>query len=99
MTNDFLDFLIADLALKNDSRLSIELGWRPEVISKIRHKRIKPSSTMLIHLSEEYGYSIRHLKTLAGMECLRSLDETHKETRRKQIVAQIRCLQSQLEAA
>lgn len=59
-----LDTLIRDLGLKNDAALSRHLEVAPPVISKIRHRVIAFSNSILLRTHEITGIEVRKLKQL-----------------------------------
>lgn len=58
--------VIGKLNLKNDAALSRALGVAPPVISKIRHRRIPVSASLLIRMYEATNLSIKDLRLLMG---------------------------------
>src|ERR1700687_2843678 len=64
--NHMLESLINQLQLKNDAALSRALEVSPPVISKIRHRRLPVSASLLIRMHEVCGLSIRDLRHLMG---------------------------------
>jgi hypothetical protein len=61
--NNFLDFLIKTLNLKNDAALSRALGVAPPVVSKIRNNlRLRVGASLLIMSHELTGVPIEELK-------------------------------------
>lgn len=64
--NQLLDSLLEHLRLKNDAALSRALEVAPPVISKIRHRRLPVSASMLIRMHEVTGFTIRDLRFLMG---------------------------------
>lgn len=64
--NHMLESLISQLKLKNDAALSRALEVSPPVISKIRHRRLPVSASLLIRMHEVCGLSIRDLRHLMG---------------------------------
>jgi hypothetical protein len=61
-----LDSLLEHLRLKNDAALSRALEVAPPVISKIRHRRLPVSASILIRMHEVTGFTIRDLRFLMG---------------------------------
>ena len=64
--NRLLDALIQKLNLKNDAALSRALEVRPPVISKIRHRRLPVTASLLIRMHEVSALSIAELRQLMG---------------------------------
>lgn len=64
--NHLLDSLLEHLRLKNDAALSRALEVAPPVISKIRHRRLPVSASILIRMHEVTGFTIRDLRFLMG---------------------------------
>ena len=64
--NHMLESLIDQLHLKNDAALSRVLEVSPPVISKIRHRRLPVSASLLIRMHEVCGLSIQDLRHLMG---------------------------------
>lgn len=58
--------LIERLNLKNDAALSRALEVSPPVISKIRHRRLPVTASLLIRMHEVSALSIRELRQLMG---------------------------------
>lgn len=58
-----LDFILERLDLPNDAALCRRLEVKPYYISKIRNRRERVSSELLIALHDETGISIRELKS------------------------------------
>jgi hypothetical protein len=61
-----LDTLIWRLNLKNDAALSRALDVAPPVISKIRHRKLAVSATLLIRMHEVSQLTITELRFLMG---------------------------------
>ncbi len=70
--NKFLNFLLENLALKNDAALARTLDVAPPVISKIRHGRLAIGASLIISAHEVSGISIRKLKAAAGLKSAKS---------------------------
>ena len=64
--NKVLDAIIEKLNLKNDAALSRALEVAPPVISKIRHRRLPVTASLLIRMHEVTQMSIRDLRDLMG---------------------------------
>jgi transcriptional regulator with XRE-family HTH domain len=64
--NRLLDALIDHLRLKNDAALARALEVAPPVISKIRHRRLPVSASLLIRMHEVTDLTIRDLRYLMG---------------------------------
>jgi plasmid maintenance system antidote protein VapI len=64
--DNLLDTLIERLRLKNDAALSRALEVAPPIISKIRHRVLPISASMLIRMHEASGLSIADLRMLMG---------------------------------
>lgn len=64
--NQMLESLISQLKLKNDAALSRALEVSPPVISKIRHRRLPVSASLLIRMHEVCGLSISDLRHMMG---------------------------------
>lgn len=64
--NYLMDALIERMALKNDAALSKALEVAPPIISKVRHRRLPVSSSLLIRMHEVTELSIRDLRYLLG---------------------------------
>jgi len=62
--NPLLDFLIAELHLKNDAALSHRLQIAPTVISKLRHRILMIGPSMMIRIHDEVGISIGEIRNL-----------------------------------
>ena len=58
--------LIERLNLKNDAALSRALEVSPPVISKIRHRRLPVTASLLIRMHEVSTLSIKELRLLMG---------------------------------
>ena len=58
--------LIGKLNLKNDAALSRALEVSPPVISKIRHRRLPVTGSLLIRMHEVTNLSINELRGLLG---------------------------------
>lgn len=58
--------LIGKLKLKNDAALSRALEVSPPVISKIRHRRLPVTASLLIRMHEVSELSISELRQLLG---------------------------------
>ncbi len=58
--------LISRLSLKNDAALSRALEVSPPVISKIRHRRLPVTASLLIRMHEVSALSIAELRQLMG---------------------------------
>lgn len=58
--------LIGRLKLKNDAALSRALEVSPPVISKIRHRRLPVTGSLLIRMHEVTNLSIGELRSLLG---------------------------------
>lgn len=58
--------LTENLSLKNDAALSRALEVSAPVISKIRHRRLPVSASLLIRMHEVSKLSIRELRLLMG---------------------------------
>ena len=64
--NNLLDTLIEKLHLKNDAALSRALEVAPPVISKIRHRRLPVTASLLIRMHEVSALSIAELRHIMG---------------------------------
>ena len=64
--DQLLATLIGKLNLKNDAALSRALEVSPPVISKIRHRRLPVTASLLIRMHEVTDLSIRELRELMG---------------------------------
>lgn len=64
--DQLLASLISKLSLKNDAALSRALEVSPPVISKIRHRRLPVTASMLIRMHEVSALSIAELRQLMG---------------------------------
>lgn len=64
--NNLLDQLMSLLRLKNDAALSRALEVAPPVISKIRHRRLPVSASLLVRMHEVSELSIRDLRNIMG---------------------------------
>ena len=64
--DQLLASLIGRLNLKNDAALSRALEVSPPVISKIRHRRLPVTASLLIRMHEVSNLSIRDLRVLMG---------------------------------
>ncbi len=58
--------LIGKLNLKNDAALSRALEVSPPVISKIRHRRLPVTASLLIRMHEVSALTIAELRQLMG---------------------------------
>ncbi len=61
-----LEALIERMNLKNDAALSRALAVSPPVISKIRHRRLPVTGSLLIRMHEVTDLSIQELRHLMG---------------------------------
>jgi plasmid maintenance system antidote protein VapI len=61
-----LETLIERMNLKNDAALSRALAVSPPVISKIRHRRLPVTGSLLIRMHEVTDLSIQELRQLMG---------------------------------
>jgi plasmid maintenance system antidote protein VapI len=64
--DQLLASLIGKLSLKNDAALSRALEVSPPVISKIRHRRLPVTASLLIRMHEVSALSIAELRQLMG---------------------------------
>ena len=64
--DQLLATLIGKLNLKNDTALSRALEVSPPVISKIRHRRLPVTASLLIRMHEVSALSIAELRQLMG---------------------------------
>jgi hypothetical protein len=64
--DQLLASLISKLSLKNDAALSRALEVSPPVISKIRHRRLPVTASLLIRMHEVSALSIAELRQLMG---------------------------------
>ncbi len=64
--DQLLASLIGKLNLKNDAALSRALEVSPPVISKIRHRRLPVTASLLIRMHEVSTLSIADLRALMG---------------------------------
>jgi hypothetical protein len=64
--DQLLASLIGKLNLKNDAALSRALEVSPPVISKIRHRRLPVTASLLIRMHEISRLSIAELRNLMG---------------------------------
>lgn len=64
--DNLLACLIGRLKLKNDAALSRALEVSPPVISKIRHRRLPVTGSLLIRMHEVTDLSIGELRSLLG---------------------------------
>jgi hypothetical protein len=64
--DQLLASLIGRLNLKNDAALSRALEVSPPVISKIRHRRLPVTASLLIRMHEVSALSIAELRQLMG---------------------------------
>src|SRR3954462_14277454 len=64
--DQLLASLIGRLKLKNDAALSRALEVSPPVISKIRHRRLPVTASVLIRMHEVSQLSIKELRELMG---------------------------------
>jgi plasmid maintenance system antidote protein VapI len=64
--DQLLASLIGKLKLKNDAALSRALEVSPPVISKIRHRRLPVTASVLIRMHEVSELSIKELRELMG---------------------------------
>jgi hypothetical protein len=62
--NRLLDFLQANLQLKNDAQLSRTIGVAPPVLSKLRHKRLQVNAAFLVAAYDATGLSINDLRSV-----------------------------------
>lgn len=61
-----LDALISKIDAKNDAQLCRHLEVQPPVISKIRHRRMPISASLLIRMHETCGIDVREMQALMG---------------------------------
>lgn len=61
-----LEALIERMNLKNDAALSRALAVSPPVISKIRHRRLPVTGSLLVRMHEVTDLSIQELRQLMG---------------------------------
>lgn len=61
-----LEALIERMNLKNDAALSRALAVSPPVISKIRHRRLPVTGSLLIRMHEVTNMSIQELRQIMG---------------------------------
>jgi plasmid maintenance system antidote protein VapI len=61
-----LSSLIGKLNLKNDAALSRALEVSPPMISKVRHRRLPVTASLLIRMHEVSDISINDLRALLG---------------------------------
>lgn len=64
--NRLLDALLENMHLKDDAALSRLLEVAPPVISKIRHRRMPVSASVLIRMHDVKGISVGDLRFLMG---------------------------------
>lgn len=64
--DQLLASLIGKLNLKNDAALSRALEVSPPVISKIRHRRLPVTASLLIRMHEVSALSISELRQIMG---------------------------------
>jgi hypothetical protein len=64
--DQLLASLIGKLNLKNDAALSRALEVSPPVISKIRHRRLPVTASLLIRMHEVSALTISELRGLMG---------------------------------
>lgn len=64
--NRLLDSLLQNMQLKNDAALSRMLEVAPPLISKIRHRRLPVSASLLMRMHEVTNMSIGDLRFLMG---------------------------------
>ena len=64
--DQLLASLIGKLNLKNDAALSRALEVSPPVISKIRHRRLPVTASLLIRMHEVSALTISELRHLMG---------------------------------
>ena len=64
--DQLLASLIGKLSLKNDAAISRALEVSPPVISKIRHRRLPVTASLLIRMHEVSALSIAELRQLMG---------------------------------
>ena len=64
--DQLLASLIGKLNLKNDAALSRALEVSPPVISKIRHRRLPVTASLLIRMHEVSALTISELRQLMG---------------------------------
>jgi len=62
--NRLLDAMMEKLDAKNDAELCRALGVEPPLISKIRHRRLPVSASLLIRMHDVTDLSIRELRDL-----------------------------------
>ena len=63
-----LDFIIESRKLKNDADLCRLLSLAPPVISKIRHKRVAVSDTVILRIHEKLGMPVAEIRALLPRE-------------------------------
>lgn len=64
--DQLLAALLGKLNLKNDAALSRALEVSPPVISKIRHRRLPVTASLLIRMHEVSALSIAELRQMMG---------------------------------
>ena len=64
--DQLLAYLIGRLKLKNDAALSRAVEVSPPVVSKIRHRRLPVTASLLIRMHEVSTLSIAELRQLMG---------------------------------
>ena len=64
--NHLIDTLIAHLQLKNDAALCRHLHVARPIISRIRHRKLPVTASILLRMHEETGLSMRELRYLLG---------------------------------
>jgi hypothetical protein len=63
----FLDFLIAELRLKNDAALAREMDVAPPVVSKWRRNRLPFGPKHILRAHEHFGIGVAEIRDRAGL--------------------------------
>lgn len=78
LTHCLLDSVIASRRLRNDAELSKLLMLAPSSISKIRHRRVPLTATVMLRMHEVFDIPIAELKRLQARQCM--LDKRARNT-------------------
>jgi hypothetical protein len=62
-----LDMLYEVMQVANDAQLSAAMKIGPEVISKIRHRRLSITAAVIMRMSDASGLTIDNIRVLAGI--------------------------------
>lgn len=63
-----LNALLIHFNLDSDYKLSFLLGFSISILSRVRHRRTALSANMILAIYDKTGWSIEHIRELAGIE-------------------------------